>query len=601
MSEAITVSSPATIVGSKAQRPKKQPKNQKPNPQTKRRVKGKKKKVRNSNFLMNLPSVPSPVKVNENFGVRKSVDYLKTLMNPGSYQSRIPDSSVIPTALYMSRTVVPVVAQLSQDNGRFTAIINPKIGDPSLEVSASQTLLWRGNTSSTNFSNLDSFNSKYLVDPNYRTLTQTNIYQTTIYFNVPCRTGSAPDVLISPTFTSRGGDAAQFPYVPQGSPGIGGFDAPIGNEIIMQTGCYYHDITLTFQKNNQYYSFSTEQMHKYAAIPSVTTPTLGFTMFLYSHTRMSNSLTIVGQLRVAFDNANSGTGTYYVISDGGFDKYIRYVDGQFNVATGLGSNANNDYSTVINLRFYSNLPTITDTSWALGFAVNPPTVVDPTVSLRMIWDITSSTLSDAFPSSSGVINKIRPVAMSALFKCILSDLTNGGAVISAVLNGQDTSQNFLSDDGYNRSSFEQLSTLALPASLQMQKLQDGAYMFWRPDNLNDTLLRPLAEHNMYNFPNFIISGNASNIPDSPTVVAEIEIIRLFEYTTNVTLIPTERYVGLDSFAQATWAELSSYPLVMENPEHEKLLPKLIKQGAKGIAGMMGIPASLVDSLLGLVI
>jgi hypothetical protein len=211
-------------------------------------------------------------------------------------------------------------------------------------------------------------------------------------------------------------------------------------------------------------------------------------------------------------------------------------------------------------------------------------------------------------SSSGLMEKVRPVSASILAS-YNGNLVNGGGNIAAALVPGGAWLSHLQTAALTGHRYMLWEDLARHPGAYDGPLSKGAYAYWLPDDESDLLFRPVETSagdntDVHQYPVLIVSGQVA--PDSNGNFTGGNVLRLdiyinYEYTTDSRIVEcrhgsrdvTERHKAI--------ATLSNQPTSMENEGHIDWVKTLIAGAcgfvvggpigaAVGIAGSVGVGA-----------
>jgi hypothetical protein len=176
----------------------------------------------------------------------------------------------------------------------------------------------------------------------------------------------------------------------------------------------------------------------------------------------------------------------------------------------------------------------------------------------------------------GMVSEIRPVAMSVLVTCEQSLINAGGMISACRVSGGTANKQYTSNgNNYGQLQFrEQLGTC--PKAITNNFIK-GCYTFWMQDDIDDKQFYAPSKHIQHEYPSIIVSGDFS--PNDPQnrdyVIAQVKIVRVFEYTTgqqseevhSTVCVPSEYGSGMALLAQVPWS--------CENPKHTDYMASLM--------------------------
>jgi len=199
-------------------------------------------------------------------------------------------------------------------------------------------------------------------------------------------------------------------------------------------------------------------------------------------------------------------------------------------------------------------------------------------------------------SNCGNVTKIRPIAMSALFTCMLPPLSSGGNIVAFAAPGGTIQEYF-----YNTTSqgpYQEWGVLAQNnkgVNTLDGKLLDGCFAYYQPYDLNDLLLRTPTEANDYQYPGIVISGQVSTSATNGYIeIGRLRVITLFEYTTNNPLFVAESQLGTSFQVERVMNFVTTLPHAMKNKSHIQQISEYIKRFASGAIKAIGYARKGLD-------
>lgn len=252
---------------------------------------------------------------------------------------------------------------------------------------------------------------------------------------------------------------------------------------------------------------------------------------------------------------------------------------------------------------FNFLPTATWGPASFYTASNYNSSVDPnTIAL---CGVPNGTYTGYIPL--GLMTAYRPLAMSVWCNFTGNTLQDGGRIAAALLDGSVTPSYFVNPPPVP-GSMQEYENLAQAPTAYEGPLNKGSYSFWVPYADDDTLFYPYFggqaiggtadDAESHDWPVIAVSG-ISTQPGN--IVARIEVVTVFEYTTNsrlVQVLPSDIAPNLILNARAVLAQ--KVCTSMANDEHKSFISEalgILGSAAKGAAKAAG-PA-LLDVLLGM--
>lgn len=221
-----------------------------------------------------------------------------------------------------------------------------------------------------------------------------------------------------------------------------------------------------------------------------------------------------------------------------------------------------------------------------SFSVNGSAVTTAQLTIMPVA-LTNSTSS----LNNGMIERVRPTAMSVLVTYIGTTLENGGVITSALVDGDAIKSRFFSesvaDNQGSLRSFESISTI--PGAYN-GPLKIGTYAYYKPMSEGDTLYYTVEDHNRYSYPGIVcygrfVPGDIGGLPPSPI---RVSVVTCWQYTTTSQLPEKVKYKGSDTMVAAAKNFLDSegIPCCMANGEHMAFIDK-VKGLMKDVSDYIG--------------
>lgn len=217
-------------------------------------------------------------------------------------------------------------------------------------------------------------------------------------------------------------------------------------------------------------------------------------------------------------------------------------------------------------------------NWTLVFTAS----ADPVEA----WFTLVPTFANGIPpwQNSGAISTMRPVATTVLFTCSQAALSNGGMVTGAYVPANTCGSQYLSNvtgNGVGQLQYWE----ALQALGESFPISHGCYVWWSPEDVEDRELLTPEQCNQHDYPCLIVSGQLMAPPtgayNGKVTVGRIEVISIYEFTTNVQLWEKQICVGGETIIDDTFRLLSLQPHYMENATHREWVMKVLKGIAQG--------------------
>lgn len=539
-----------------------------------------------------------------------ATSWVRSLLNPQGFAARVPDSVQVPTALYVSRQNFTVIADMVKDNGRFTAIMQPILGQNGSSPQFFQNAIWDSD-STANFDNSAAFlsfsgRSGLRVDQNAQYLTSPGIDQNTYLGYISTNNLGTSEPWFNKPRIQQGSNNRGYKATTSGSSQITGKAIQNGGEWLIPDGTHFHTIQLdptsiADDQSQTFYDFSSNICHQYESNTGEYPPTLTnvdtqISVLLRAYNKATQTTITVASFTVTVSPRN-GAPNFTVDNQG--TTQLEYFSGNMNSMSGAGSTNNNDYGNSIIINFFTNFANEAGNVYFLSVPCYIPIMKTVTL-FQYRWHSTTSVVDNTPLGSDGLVQKMRPVAMSALFQCQLSDLNNGGTIMGALCYG-NMQDSVFSASGKEFTQFDSLSQQNLPLRMNVNKLKLGSYVYWVPDSGNDIFLRTPHESNTYQAPFIIMTGEVSNQIAGKQEIGILTVTRIFEYSTCSTLIDTQAQPGTDDTWQLVTASLSTSSKAFENPKHMAATSSLLSSAWKTVNSVVNSPVTkaLVPAALSL--
>lgn len=184
----------------------------------------------------------------------------------------------------------------------------------------------------------------------------------------------------------------------------------------------------------------------------------------------------------------------------------------------------------------------------------------------------------AWSSDYGLTEMVRPVGMSVLTTCVLSNMYAGGQIQQAMLTGSSYDKlfgvNWLGPTGFN--NIEGYFT---------GNLSEGGYQWWRPCSVEDIQFKSVSDANAYEYPVMLVKGKAPPVPgeSANAVICQVTVEFVYEILQNSQLLERKRTVGSTELYESALRAIQGVPYASENPKHSSLLKQVnqvLDTGAK---------------------
>jgi len=189
--------------------------------------------------------------------------------------------------------------------------------------------------------------------------------------------------------------------------------------------------------------------------------------------------------------------------------------------------------------------------------------------------------------NNGLVQKLRPVAMSTLCTSMVPDLVNGGMIAGAVVPGDSLGDAFFSSNSEAPGPLRSYQTVAQVPGSYNGRFEKGLYMIWTTESPTDRTFKKPSDNNVYNYPTFVFAGNYTPttppVPTTTVPVLRVEIVQVHEYTTINQFPKTEICIGSQHQVDMALGLLAQAPKVMPNAEHPAILRKIMAGIGKATA------------------
>lgn len=195
--------------------------------------------------------------------------------------------------------------------------------------------------------------------------------------------------------------------------------------------------------------------------------------------------------------------------------------------------------------------------------------------------------SAPIPLEGGVLNTYRPVAMSCLASYTGPSLTDGGNFVAALLPGSASAQNyFTSNPGKSLGQLQNWENLAqIPGALKDSKMKDGAYCYWKPEKISDSIFYTATQASTFAYPTMCFSGTfvpGSDVPDGQQNVLKVVVATVYEQLSTSQLWEEDSLVGSQATIDFVNKILAGEPTSMENPAHKNFISRMIAKVKQGV-------------------
>lgn len=211
------------------------------------------------------------------------------------------------------------------------------------------------------------------------------------------------------------------------------------------------------------------------------------------------------------------------------------------------------------------------------------------------------------PMNLGLVNKIRPVAMSVLTTYTGPTLLDGGNISTCFLpGGVSDSQFFTSNQTTTSGSLSSWEAVASVKGGLTHPIIKGSYAWYSPTSTSDYDMKTPSEALTHTYPTVVVSGQCvpgNTLPPDGSTYVRIVITSVYEIMTDSLLIPSRHQKGSQAEMDRVLNHLVGVPHVLENPDHvsfgRRILDSFRSAGhwiwknRKTIGSAVGILGSLV--------
>lgn len=537
--------------------------------------------------VKNLAPKPDTVENALEMNIAKT---LSVILEPDSGPVRYPDSISDPTATYKSIMEFPIHADTTQNNGRFTVIVQPILGSTHAPayykvgyVDCSQT--------NPDLGNPDSYityqaSNDLRIDPNLSILLGGNAVDVSYILTSPSTTTlSANNAFDLESAAGINYDGFGV-YSPTSYAGLN--FAPTHTLIKIPVGQYAFSCisacnTAGAQWNtvNNYQKIANISTNNYSSLH------LNALWLADDATGMPTASDVIDSFTLGWTGSPSSAGTPQGPTILNGSVFSIDSNGQMvGSVTGNTATVGSDLGPIFNFNINLNIPQKEGYSVVFGILSQFP-VMQNAYAQGYIHNFrfTKTQLLGLSPSynGSGLIQRIRPTAMKAHLKFTASPLTLGGNIASSILPGTYQKKVF-SSDGFANTSYEAISQINRVNKKYEGELTKGTYVFWAPEQMLDYQMYTYGNTLTYQYPFVVITGNLSSTAGATSqVFGRVRIVTCFEYFTTSNVVETRSELGADNYMQGVLAALSTQSLCHENPTHKNFFKSMLESAGKVVS------------------
>lgn len=195
---------------------------------------------------------------------------------------------------------------------------------------------------------------------------------------------------------------------------------------------------------------------------------------------------------------------------------------------------------------------------------------------------------------NGLVQKIRPVAMSTLLTSMVPSLVNGGMISGAFIPGDTLQDAFFSNNSEAPGPLRSYQIVAQVPGSYNGRLEHGLYGIWSTETPDDREFKKPSENNNYDYPTFVFAAtytpSTTPAPGTTVPVVRMEIVQVHEYTTINQFPNTELSTGSQNTVDLALGLLAPLPKVMANATHSNFLQRVmatINRGANFVKSAIG--------------
>jgi len=191
----------------------------------------------------------------------------------------------------------------------------------------------------------------------------------------------------------------------------------------------------------------------------------------------------------------------------------------------------------------------------------------------------------------GMARQIRPVAMSVLFTCSAAVLTKSGLISTNwVPGGTDETNYFTNSSDPTVGPLQNWESLAKTPSAYSGKLENGAYCFWKPEDIDDCQFYQPSKTLSNQYPALIISGQYQTPPTtlgSSITIGRLEVVTIFEVETLSLLFELRSFSCPSTDLELALRFLGTVQPGSENGEHLERIRRFARSFRNGINKALG--------------
>lgn len=497
-------------------------------------------------------TVSAPIVARTPNGLAKA--YLASLIDPKNYMSRIPDSFNRKTSLFRTVSSYDVPFSITGGSQRFSAALQPIIGDVSNPSTYQLAIVDNTNPAVT-----------WLPDTDWSAAG-------TYVSNVG---GADPRVDVNAVYlTSPGPAHGDYTVTDTLSASILNFPAKtVGTYTVTANQLYKFNLRNATPTGYQTVQLPLGVWQITVVCTFTPSATVGAGVLIRTdHTATTTTATIVRAVQPV-STATSGvattvTATFMVSATAGASN-IQFAICPFGSATPIAAPTNGSQTNYIVLS-NTALPNI------------------------------------PFPASNGAIEEIRPVALSLWASCNASGLLNGGEISAAYVPKDYLTSNYFANSAPGFGNGQLYENLAKVEGAYTGPFKDGAYAWWSPQDMASLQFQSVNDANAADWPALVVSGSfapLTSVTGSTTGVLRLECCMVFEYITKSTAFEQCALLGSQASIDLANQLLGSETTIhaMPNAKHRSFIDAVLK-GAHAVSDVVRANPNLVTaglSLLGL--
>jgi hypothetical protein len=204
---------------------------------------------------------------------------------------------------------------------------------------------------------------------------------------------------------------------------------------------------------------------------------------------------------------------------------------------------------------------------------------------------------------AGLVDMIRPVAMSVLATSLMTEITAGGSIATVLMPGDCIDKNFLINSASgSQQAFTNWEALAKAPQSYNGKFADGTYCWWSPSSDGDKQFYSVKDMNDRDYPTIFVAGQV-NYPQAtigtPLVAIRLEVVRVFEIQTTSLFLESECQYSSQAVFDYENGCLKDVPHCSANSDHLGWIRRLrdkIMSAAGTVSNFYSKNKAIIDPL-----